>query len=51
MIYRYAFGIGASVSTSLQQGYAMAVSVVMFVALVAATTIQLVVLRRRELDI
>jgi raffinose/stachyose/melibiose transport system permease protein len=51
VIYRYAFGIGASVSTSLQQGYAMAVSVVMFVALVAATTIQLVVLRRRELDI
>ena len=51
VIYRYAFGIGASVSTSLQQGYAMAVSVVMFIALVAATTLQLVVLRRRELDI
>jgi raffinose/stachyose/melibiose transport system permease protein len=51
VIYRYAFGIGASVSTSLQQGYAMAVSVVLFVALVAATTIQLVVLRRRELNI
>ena len=51
VIYRYAFGIGASVSTSLQQGYAMAVSVVLFVALVAATTLQLVVLRRRELDV
>ena len=51
VIYRFAFGIGASVSTSLQQGYAMAVSVVMFVALVAATTVQLVVLRRRELDL
>jgi len=51
VIYRYAFGIGASVSTSLQQGYAMAVSVVMFVALLLATTVQLVVLRRRELDV
>jgi ABC-type sugar transport system permease subunit len=51
VIYRYAFGIGASVSTSLQQGYAMAVAVVMFIALVAATTLQLVVLRRRELDV
>jgi ABC-type sugar transport system permease subunit len=51
VIYRYAFGIGASVSTSLQQGYAMAVSVVMFVALVIATSIQLVVLRRRELNV
>jgi ABC-type sugar transport system permease subunit len=51
VIYRYAFGIGASVQTSLQQGYAMAVAVVMFVGLLAATTIQLVVLRRRELNI
>ncbi|MDQ6671856.1 MAG: sugar ABC transporter permease [Chloroflexota bacterium] len=51
VIYRYAFGIGASVSTSLQQGYAMAVAVVMFVALVAATILQLVALRRRELNI
>lgn len=51
VVYRYAFGIGASVSTSLQQGYAMAVAVVMFLGLVAATTIQLVVLRRRELDV
>jgi raffinose/stachyose/melibiose transport system permease protein len=51
VIYRYAFGIGASVSTSLQQGYAMAVSIVMFVALVTVTTIQLVVLRRRELNV
>jgi raffinose/stachyose/melibiose transport system permease protein len=51
VIYRFAFGIGASVSTSLQQGYAMAVSVVMFVGLVTATTIQLIVLRRRELDL
>jgi ABC-type sugar transport system permease subunit len=51
VIYRYAFGIGASVQTSLQQGYAMAVSVVMFLGLLAATTIQLVVLRRRELNL
>jgi ABC-type sugar transport system permease subunit len=51
VIYRFAFGIGASVQTSLQQGYAMAVSVVMFVGLLVATTIQLIVLRRRELDL
>lgn len=51
VIYRYALGIGASVSTSLQQGYAMAVSVVMFVALLLATTVQLVVLRHRELNV
>ena len=35
----------------MQQGYAMAVSVVMFVGLLVATTVQLVVLRRRELDL
>jgi ABC-type sugar transport system permease subunit len=51
VIYRFAFGIGASVQTSLQQGYAMAVSVVMFVGLLIATTVQLVILRRRELDL
>jgi ABC-type sugar transport system permease subunit len=51
VIYRYAFGIGASVSSSLQQGYAMAVSVVMFVGLLLVTVVQLVVLRRRELNV
>jgi ABC-type sugar transport system permease subunit len=48
MIYRYAFGLGTTVQTSLQQGYAVAIGVVMFLAILVAATIQLIFLRRRE---
>jgi raffinose/stachyose/melibiose transport system permease protein len=51
VIYRYAFGLGTTVQTSLQQGYAVAIGVVMFVAILLATTIQLIFLRRREVDV
>lgn len=51
MIYRYAFGLGTTVQTSLQQGYAVAVGVVMFALILAAATGQLVFLRRREVDL
>lgn len=51
VIYRDAFGLGTTVQTSLQQGYAVAIGVVMFVAILAATTVQLVFLRRREVDL
>lgn len=51
VIYRDAFGLGTTVQTSLQQGYAVAIGVVMFVAILFATTIQLVFLRRREVDL
>ena len=48
VIYRTAFGLGTTVRTSLQQGYAVAIGVVMSLALLVATTVQLAVLRRRE---
>jgi raffinose/stachyose/melibiose transport system permease protein len=48
VIYRYAFGLGTTVQTSLQQGYAVAIGVVMFVVILAAVTVQLIFLRRRE---
>lgn len=51
VLYRDAFGLGTTVQTSLQQGYAVAIGVVMFVALLAATTFQLAILRRREVDL
>lgn len=51
VIYREAFGLGTTVQTSLQQGYAVAIGVVMFLALLVATTAQLVVLRRREVSL
>lgn len=51
VLYRDAFGLGTTVQTSLQQGYAVAIGVVMFVALLGATTLQLIALRRREVDL
>lgn len=51
MIYRYAFGLGTTVQTSLQQGYAVAIGVVMFLAILIAATIQLIFLRRREVGL
>jgi ABC-type sugar transport system permease subunit len=51
VIYRYAFGLGTTVQTSLQQGYAVAIGVVMFLIILVAATLQLVVLRRREVGL
>jgi raffinose/stachyose/melibiose transport system permease protein len=50
VIYRTAFGMGGTVETSLRQGYAVAVGVVMFLAILIVDTLQLAVLRRREVD-
>lgn len=51
LIYRTAFGLGTTVQSSLQQGYAVAIGVIMFLAILAAATIQLVFLRRREVNL
>ncbi len=51
VIYRYAFGLGTTVQTSLQQGYAVAIGVVMFLIILGVATLQLVVLRRREVSL
>lgn len=51
VIYRDAFGLGTTVQTSLQQGYAVAIGVVMFLVILVAATIQLIFLRRREVSL
>lgn len=51
VIYRYAFGLGTTVQTSLQQGYAVAIGVVMFLLILVAATLQLMGLRRREVSL
>ena len=51
MIYREAFGLGGVVSTLHRQGYAVAASVSMFVFLLIAVAVQVVLLRRREVDL
>jgi raffinose/stachyose/melibiose transport system permease protein len=48
VVFRTAFGMGGTASTSMQQGYAVAIGVVMFLVILAASTLQMVVLRRRE---
>jgi len=50
VIYRTAFGMGGTVETSLRQGYAVAIGVVMFLAILVVDALQLTVLRRREVD-
>jgi raffinose/stachyose/melibiose transport system permease protein len=51
VIYRDAFGLGTTVQTSLQQGYAVAIGVVMFLVILVVATLQLIVLRRREVSL
>lgn len=51
VIYRDAFGLGTTVQTSLQQGYAVAIGVVMFLIILVAVTVQLIFLRRREVSL
>jgi raffinose/stachyose/melibiose transport system permease protein len=51
VIYRTAFGLGTTVGTSRQQGYAVAIGIYMFVIILIVATIQLVVLRRREVNL
>jgi raffinose/stachyose/melibiose transport system permease protein len=51
VIYRTAFGLGTTVGTSHQQGYAVAIGIYMFVIILVVATIQLVVLRRREVNL
>jgi raffinose/stachyose/melibiose transport system permease protein len=48
VVFRTAFGMGGTASTSMQQGYAVAIGVVMFLVILAVSTLQMVVLRRRE---
>ncbi len=50
LIYRTAFGMGGTVETTLRQGYAVAMGVVMFVAILIVDTAQLILLRRREVN-
>jgi raffinose/stachyose/melibiose transport system permease protein len=51
VIYRTAFGLGTTVGTSMQQGYAVAIGIYMFLIILVVATIQLVVLRRREVNL
>jgi raffinose/stachyose/melibiose transport system permease protein len=51
VMYRTAFGLGSTVGTSMQQGYAVAIGVVLFLFILVAATIQLVFLRRREVNL
>ncbi len=51
VIYRTAFGLGTTVGTSRQQGYAVAIGIYMFLIILVVATIQLVVLRRREVNL
>jgi raffinose/stachyose/melibiose transport system permease protein len=48
VVFRTAFGMGGTAGTSMQQGYAVAIGVVMFLVILAVSTLQMVVLRRRE---
>jgi raffinose/stachyose/melibiose transport system permease protein len=48
VVFRTAFGMGGSAATSMQQGYAVAIGVVMFLVILAVSTLQMIVLRRRE---
>jgi ABC-type sugar transport system permease subunit len=51
VIYRQAFGISSIVRTVISQGLAVAGGVVLFIFLLIAVSVQVVVLRRRELSI
>jgi raffinose/stachyose/melibiose transport system permease protein len=51
VIYREAFGLGGVVSTVYRQGYAVAAGVVMFGFLLIAVSIQVLILRRREVEL
>jgi raffinose/stachyose/melibiose transport system permease protein len=48
LVFRTAFGMGGTTGTSMQQGYAVAIGVVMFLVILAVSTLQMIVLRRRE---
>jgi len=51
VIYREAFGLGGVISTVYRQGYAVAAGVVMFAFLLIAVSIQVLFLRRREVEL
>jgi ABC-type sugar transport system permease subunit len=51
VIYLTALGLGNYVGTSHQQGYAVAIGIYMFVIILVVATTQLVVLRRREVNL
>ena len=51
VIYRTAFGLGTTVGTSMQQGYAVAIGIYMFLIILVVATVQLVVLRQREVNL
>ena len=42
--------MGGTVETTLRQGYAVAIGVVMFIAILVVDAIQLTLLRRREIS-
>jgi raffinose/stachyose/melibiose transport system permease protein len=48
LVFRTAFGMGGTTATSMQQGYAVALGVVMFFVILGVSVVQMVVLRRRE---
>jgi raffinose/stachyose/melibiose transport system permease protein len=51
VIYRTAFGLGTTVGSSRQQGYAVAIGIYLFLIILVVATIQLVFLRRREVNL